>query len=179
MGLYCDDVHLFQQHFPRYGKDGKVTGSDARAAQELHLARSGRRLWSPTEKARGRGCWSDGDGRLFAIPGLPFASMESGSSPASLAITCWSRARRSCTPPRPPNPPGRSEPRAKSSCFCRPDLAPSDRCAAAAGLDRLRLFWRGADDPASRLDHRPAAHRQVHTARGNQSPARGLVDQRA
>jgi hypothetical protein len=69
MGLYCDDVNLFQQHFPRYGRDGKVTGSDARAAQELHLGHSGRRLWSPTEKARGRGCWSDGDGRLFVNTG--------------------------------------------------------------------------------------------------------------
>jgi hypothetical protein len=69
MGLYCDDVLLFQQHFPRYSRDGKVTGADARAAHELHLAHSGRRLWSPTEKARGRGCWSDGDGRLFVNTG--------------------------------------------------------------------------------------------------------------
>lgn len=68
-GLYGEDAHLLQEHFPRYGKEGEVNGVDARRAQEVFLSHSGRRLWSPADKARGRGCWLAEDGSLIVNTG--------------------------------------------------------------------------------------------------------------
>ncbi|HEX3861481.1 MAG TPA: hypothetical protein VHY35_07290 [Stellaceae bacterium] len=69
MGLYGDLAHLAQQQFPRFGKLGEVNGFDAAKAQEVFLSRSAMRLWSPLEKARGRGCWLGEDGGLIVNAG--------------------------------------------------------------------------------------------------------------
>ena len=69
MGLYGTDAHLLEQHFPRYGQKGNVNGIEARAAQQAFLVESAKNIWSPTEKARGRGCWPGADGSLIVNTG--------------------------------------------------------------------------------------------------------------
>jgi hypothetical protein len=69
-GLYGEDAHLVHQHFPRYGKNGVVNGWDAAAAAELYLRHAAYKgIWSPTEKARGRGCWPSDSGNLMVNVG--------------------------------------------------------------------------------------------------------------
>jgi len=64
--LYGADAHLVTPHFPRYGKNGAINGVDASAMAEALFRHTGHRgLWSPTEKARGRGCWPTDSGELI------------------------------------------------------------------------------------------------------------------
>lgn len=69
MGLYGQAAYLMEKDFPRFGKEGQVNGIDAAKAQETFLSHTAGRLWSPTRKARGRGCWLGDDGSLIVSTG--------------------------------------------------------------------------------------------------------------
>lgn len=66
MGLYGAENHRLYQDFPKTNDDGDTTGwRPERAAEILMAAASECGPWSPAGRVRGRGCWSDPDGRLL------------------------------------------------------------------------------------------------------------------
>lgn len=78
LGLFGEDADLVHEIWPRKkliaGKDGKreeiITGWRAEdAALQLIRLSATKGLWSPLEKARGRGCWASDDGTLIVNTG--------------------------------------------------------------------------------------------------------------
>ncbi len=79
MGLFGEDADLVHEIWPRKrlktDKDGNITGSETvgwrpeDAAEQLLRLTAAKGLWSPAEKARGRGCWLGDDGRLIVNTG--------------------------------------------------------------------------------------------------------------
>ena len=79
MGLFGEDADLVHEIWPRKrvktDKDGNVTAVETigwrpeDAAEQLLRLTAAKGIWSPAEKARGRGCWLDDEGRLIVNTG--------------------------------------------------------------------------------------------------------------
>jgi hypothetical protein len=66
MGLYGAENHRLYQDFPKHNEDNEIVGwKPDKAAEKLMAAASACGPWSPAGKVRGRGCWSDPDGKLL------------------------------------------------------------------------------------------------------------------
>lgn len=69
MALLGPYVKAAADIWPREGKHGAVLGADWEEAAADLLTASGRRLWSPRDRVRGRGFWADRDGGLVVHSG--------------------------------------------------------------------------------------------------------------
>jgi len=65
MGLFCSENELVYEYWPRQDAKGDTVGwRPEDAARQLMALAAARGLWSPTDKARGRGCWPGSDAGL-------------------------------------------------------------------------------------------------------------------
>jgi len=66
LGLFGSENHLVVEYWPKTDDKGNVKGWRTEDAEKQLMALAAARgLWSPVNKARGRGCWSDEAGRLI------------------------------------------------------------------------------------------------------------------
>lgn len=65
VNLFGSQNHLLEEFWPRYGREGIITGVDyERASRTLMGAAAARGIWNPQGSVRGSGAWSDADGQL-------------------------------------------------------------------------------------------------------------------
>jgi hypothetical protein len=66
LGLFGSKNHLVFEYWPKTDEKGKIKGWRTEDAEsQLMALAAARGLWSPMNKARGRGCWSDETARLI------------------------------------------------------------------------------------------------------------------
>jgi hypothetical protein len=66
MGLFCAQNELVYDYWPRKDAKGNTVGwRPEDAAKQLMALAASKGLWTPADKARGRGCWLDADGGLL------------------------------------------------------------------------------------------------------------------
>jgi hypothetical protein len=66
LALFCEESRLVYEYWPKTDDKGKIKGWRTEDAErELMAAAAARGLWSPMNKARGRGCWPGADGGLI------------------------------------------------------------------------------------------------------------------
>lgn len=154
IGLAGEDSEWFYRHWPRYGREGAITGWDARKVAEALIAACARAgLWEPMERERGPGAWRGEDGELILHCGdavLVVGDREEWKAPGVIGRHVYPAA------PALPRP---------------VDVAPEVEAAGERLLDlvrswnwkrgdvdaRLMLGWIGAALIGGALDWRPVA----------------------
>jgi hypothetical protein len=115
MGLFGEDADLVHEIWPRKKtikrKDGTteeiITGWHPEdAGEQLMRLAAARGLWSPVDKARGRGCWLGDDGRLVVNTGTAVLLDGRWQSPGLFGEYVMTAREAIMRPPTPAEPPG-------------------------------------------------------------------------